>query len=99
MTDVRIVLMEVQREYAELALKTEKLRQFLVAYDAAVKVTKRSEKSLSKDGWRFNGVTLSHRCILVQQYGAMDMYKTSLEARLLAMSKEINARAKKKAKK
>lgn len=99
MTDVRIVLMEVQREYAELALKTEKLRQFLVAYDAAVKATKRSEKSLSKDGWRFDGVTLSHRCILVQQYGAMDMYKTSLEARLLSMSKEINARAKKKAKK
>lgn len=99
MSDVKLVLMEVQKEYADIALKTEKLRQFLVAYDAAVKVTKRSEKSLSKDGWRFDGVTLSHRCILIQQYGAMDMYKTSLEARLLSMSKEINARAKKKAKK
>lgn len=99
MSDVKLVLMEVQKEYADIALKTEKLRRFLVAYDAAVKATKRSEKSLSKDGWRFDGVTLSHRCILIQQYGAMDMYKTSLEARLLSMSKEINARAKKKAKK
>ena len=99
MSDVRIVLMEVQKEYAELALKTEKLRQFLVAYDAAVKATKRSAKSLLKDGWRFDGVTLSHRCILAEQYGAMAMYKDSLEARLLSMSKELNARAKKKAKK
>lgn len=99
MSDVKIVLMEVQKEYAEIALKTEKLRQFLVAYDAAVKATKRSEMSLSKDGWRFDGVTLSHRCILVQQYGAMDMYKESLAARLLAMSREINARAKSKSKK
>lgn len=99
MSDVKIVLMEVQKEYAEIALKTEKLRQFLVAYDAAVKATKRSERSLSKDGWRFDGVTLAHQALLEKQYEAMIMYKKALEERLLAMSREINARAKKKAKK
>lgn len=99
MTDVRIVLMEVQKEYAELALKTEKLRQFLVAFDFAAVATNRTFKSLSKDGWRFNGVTFAHRRFLEQQYVAMIGYKKALEARLLAMSKEINARSKKKAKK
>lgn len=99
MTDVKLVLMEVQKEYADISLKAEKLRRFLVAYEAAEKATMRSLKSLSKDGWRFDGVTLAHQALLEKQYEAMIMYKKALEERLLSMSKEINARAKKKAKK
>lgn len=98
MRDQRLELLETQCEYAELGLKIEKLRWFIDAFEAAVNATDRKAPSLLRDGWRFQGVTITHKRMLDRQFFAMIDYRSVLCERIVYMTKAIkaeNQRAKK----
>ena len=91
MKDQRLELLEAQCEYAELGLKIEKLIRFIDAFEAAVNATDRKESSLLRDGWRFQGVTITHKRMMTRQYFAMIKYRSVLCERLVYMTKALKA--------
>ena len=69
--ELKIELLKVQAEFADLSLKIERLEQFLDESKEAVNATGRGVKALLKDGWRFKGVTITHLAMLHAQKETM----------------------------
>lgn len=97
--ELKIVLLKVQAEFADLSLKIERLEQFLDGSKAAVIATGRGVKALLKDGWRFNGVTLTHLAMLQAQKEVMCIYRSVLSDRMIDLRKTLHSQSKKRSKK
>lgn len=97
--ELKIVLLKVQTEFADLSLKIERLEQFLDESKEAVSATGRGVKALLKDGWRFNGVTITHLAMLHAQKETMCVYRSILSDRMNDMIKTLRSQLKKRSKK
>lgn len=97
--ELKIVLLKVQAEFADLSLKIERLEQFLDEAKESVNATGRSANALLKDGWRFNGVTLTHLAMLHAQKETMCVYRSILSDRMNDMRKTLRSQSKKRSKK
>ena len=97
--ELKIVLLKVQTEFADLSLKIESLEQFLDESKEAVSATGRGVKALLKDGWRFNGVTITHLAMLNAQKETMCVYRSILSDRMKDMRKTLRSQSKKRSKK
>ena len=99
LSELKIELLKVQAEFADLSLKIERLDQFLDEANEAVSATGRGVKELLKDGWRFKGVTLTHIAMLQAQKEAMCVYRSILSDRMSYMRKTLRSQSKKRSKK
>ena len=97
--ELKIVLLNVQAEFADLSLKIERLEQFLDESKEAARATGRCVKSLLKDGWRFKGVTITHMAMLYAQKETMCVYRSILSDRMNDMRKTLRSQSKKRGKK
>ena len=97
--ELKIELLKVQSEFADLSLKIERLERFLDESKDAVSATGRCVKSLLKDGWRFNGVTITHLAMLHAQKETMCVYRSILSDRMNDMRKTLRLQSKKRSKK
>lgn len=97
--ELKLALLKVQAEFADLSLKIERLEQFLDESNEAVSATGRGAKALLKDGWRFKGVTLTHIAMLQAQKEAMCVYRSILSDRMSYMRKTLRSQSKKQSKK
>ena len=97
--ELKIVLLKVQTEFADLSLKIERLERFLDESKAAVSATGRGVKALLKDGWRFKGVTITHLAMLHAQKETMCVYRSILSDRMKDMRKTLRSQSKKRSKK
>lgn len=97
--ELKIELLKVQTEFADLSLKIERLEQFLDESKEAVNSTGRGVKALLKDGWRFNGVTITHLAMLHAQKETMCVYRSILSDRMNDMRKTLRLQSKKRSKK
>lgn len=97
--ELKIVLLKVQTEFADLSLKIERLEQFLDESKEAVSATGRGVKALLKDGWRFNGVTITHLAMINAQKETMCVYRSILSDRMKDMRKTLRSQSKKRSKK
>ena len=98
-SELKIELLKVQAEFADLSLKIERLEQFLDGAKGTVSATGRDVKALLKDGWRFKGVTLTHIAMLQAQKEAMCVYRSILSDRMSYMRKTLRSQSKKQSKK
>ena len=97
--ELKIELLKVQAEFADLSLKIERLEQFLDESKEAVSATGRCVKALLKDGWRFKGVTITHLAMLHAQKETMCVYRSILSDRMNDMRKTLRSQSKKRSKK
>lgn len=97
--ELKIELLKVQSEFADLSLKIERLEQFLDESKEAVNATGRGVKALLKDGWRFKGVTITHLAMLHAQKETMCVYRSILSDRMNDMRKTLRLQSKKRGKK
>lgn len=97
--ELKIELLKVQAEFADLSLKIERLDQFLDESKEAVSATGRGVKALLKDGWRFKGVTITHLAMLQAQKETMCVYRSILSDRMDDMRKTLRSQSKKRSKK
>ena len=97
--ELKIALLKVQAEFADLSLKIERLEQFLDESKEAVNATGRGVKALLKDGWRFKGVTITHLAMLHAQKETMCVYRSILSDRMNDMRKTLRLQSKKRSKK
>lgn len=97
--ELKIELLKVQAEFADLSLKIERLDQFLDESKEAVSATGRGVKALLKDGWRFKGVTITHLAMLQVQKETMCVYRSILSDRMDDMRKTLRSQSKKRSKK
>ena len=97
--ELKIELLKVQAEFADLSLKIERLEQFLDESKEAVNATGRGVKALLKDGWRFKGVTITHMAMLHAQKETMCVYRSILSDRMNDMRKTLRLQSKKRGKK
>lgn len=97
--ELKIELLKVQAEFADLSLKIERLEQFLDESKEAVNATGRGVKALLKDGWRFKGVTITHLAMLHAQKETMCVYRSILSDRMNDMRKTLRLQSKKRGKK
>ena len=97
--ELKIELLKVQAEFADLSLKIERLEQFLDESKEAVCATGRGVKALLKDGWRFKGVTITHLAMLHAQKETMCVYRSILSDRMNDMRKTLRLQSKKRSKK
>lgn len=97
--ELKIELLKVQSEFADLSLKIERLDRFLDESKAAVSETGRGVKALLKDGWRFKGVTITHLAMLHAQKETMCVYRSILSDRMNDMRKTLRSQSKKRSKK
>lgn len=97
--ELKIELLQVQAEFADLSLKIERLEQFLDESNEAVSATGRGAKALLKDGWRFKGVTITHLAMIHAQKETMCIYRSILSDRMNDMRKTIRSQSKKRSKK
>ena len=97
--ELKIGLLKVQAEFADLSLKIERLEQFLDEANKAISATGRGGKALLKDGWRFNGLTITHLAMLNAQKETMCVYRSILSDRMSDMRKTILSQSKKRSKK
>ena len=97
--ELKIELLKVQAEFADLSLKIERLEQFLDESKEAVSATGRCVKALLKDGWRFKGVTITHLAMLHAQKEMMCVYRSILSDRMNDMRKTLRSQSKKRSKK
>ncbi len=97
--ELKLALLKVQAEFADLSLKIERLEQFLDESKEAVNATGRGVKALLKDGWRFKGVTITHLAMLHAQKETMCVYRSILSDRMNDMRKTIRLQSKKRGKK
>lgn len=98
-SELKIELLKVQAEFADLSLKIERLEQFLDESKEAVSATGRCVKALLKDGWRFKGVTITHLAMLHAQKETMCVYRSILSDRMNDMRKTLRSQSKKRSKK
>ena len=98
-SELKIELLKVQAEFADLSLKIERLEQFLDESKEAVNATGRGVKALLKDGWRFKGVTITHLAMLHAQKETMCVYRSILSDRMNDMRKTLRLQSKKRSKK
>ena len=97
--ELKIELLKVQSEFADLSLKIERLARFLDESKEAVSATGRGVKALLKDGWRFKGVTITHLAMLHAQKETMCVYRSILSDRMNDMIKTLRSQSKKRGKK
>lgn len=97
--ELKIELLQVQAEFADLSLKIERLEQFLDESNEAVSATGRGAKALLKDGWRFKGLTITHLALLHAQKETMCFYRSILSDRMNDMRKTLRSQSKKRSKK
>lgn len=97
--ELKIALLKVQAEFADLSLKIERLEQFLDESKEAARATGRCVKSLLKDGWRFKGVTITHLAMIYAQKETMCVYRSILSDRMNDMRKTLRSQSKKRSKK
>lgn len=97
--ELKLALLKVQAEFADLSLKIERLEQFLDESKGAVSATGRGVKELLKDGWRFKGVTITHLAMLHAQKETMCVYRSILSDRMNDMRKTLRSQSKKRSKK
>lgn len=97
--ELKIKLLKVQAEFADLSLKIERLEQFLDESKEAVSAPGRGVKALLKDGWRFKGVTITHLAMLHAQKETMCVYRSILSDRMKDMRKTLRSQSKKRSKK
>ena len=97
--ELKIELLKVQAEFADLSLKIERLEQFLDESKESVSATGRGVKALLKDGWRFKGVTITHLAMLHAQKETMCVYRSILSDRMNDMRKTLRLQSKKRSKK
>ena len=99
LSELKIELLKVQAEFADLSLKIERLDQFLDEANKAISATGRGGKALLKDGWRFNGLTITHLAMIHAQKETMCVYRSILSDRMNDMRKTILSQSKKRSKK
>ena len=97
--ELKIELLTVQAEFADLSLKIERLEQFLDEANKAISATGRGAKALLKDGWRFNGLTITHLAMIHAQKETMCVYRSILSDRMNDMRKALRSQSKKRSKK
>lgn len=97
--ELKLALLKVQAEFADLSLKIERLEQFLDESKEAVSAAGRGVKALLKDGWRFKGVTITHLAMLHAQKETMCIYRSILSDRMNDMRKTLRSQSKKRGKK
>ena len=99
LSELKIELLKVQAEFADLSLKIERLEQFLDESKDAVRATGRGGKALLKDGWRFHGLTITHLAMIHAQKETMCVYRSILSDRMNDMRKTLRSQSKKRSKK
>ena len=92
--ELKIKLLKVQAEFADLSLKIERLEQFLDESKEAVSATGRGVKALLKDGWRCGGYTITHMELMEEQFSVMSAYYEILAKRKRDTVKHIKRQKK-----